>query len=492
MSDLGTAKLELRAGDARFDREMKGAERKARGLTAAFKKATVALAAIGGAAIALRQVSRFAQEAIKLFGIQEEAEVKLAAALRATGKAGDEAFSLITKRASEMQKATTFGDEAIIKASSSLALFANELTAIEIANAQRGIIGLAEVLGTDLNQAALQMGKSIASTTNSLIRYKIEIDTTALQSEKLRQILAQTTGHFDLAKAAADTTRGRLIQLQNAWGDTKEAMGLFLDEGLKLTEWLEKLIELLDKLSGMVPSSLQILQFLTRFVPGPIQALGYAARGVMFDPAAPFVGPPAPAGYGPPVPPRPRTPADRRRAAFLAGQLLPVSPIEEELKLKRQLIEVEAEYVAAMEDATEGVSGLNSMMSGQLAGSITGVVFGLNSMTDAMENLIKTVLQVALQAGVSALLPFHSGGIVPGTMPILAHAGEVVLSRSAVAAMGGAHAANAMNRQGSLNINVDLTGLADSDPDIALLATMPGFQRLMRRAFDQLKVTGNL
>ena len=46
---------------------------------------------------------------------------------------------------------------------------------------------------------------------------------------------------------------------------------------------------------------------------------------------------------------------------------------------------------------------------------------------------------------------FHQGGIVgggPGDQPIMAQAGEVVLSRSAVASMGGAEAANQLNEGG--------------------------------------------
>ena len=234
--------------------------REVRQSSQSLKRVLVSLAATAGAVFSGRALLRGVSSALRAWGQQEEAVQTLRAALMVMGHEGEGALRTLTKRAAELQKVTTKGDEAIIAATASLGLLAPALSVDELAKAQEAMIGIADTfLKGDVTNAALLMGKSIGSTTNALTRYGIQIDTSASQGEKLNQVIEQSIGFFEVSKARTDTLNGALQQIKNAWGDVKEAIGRVLEQKTGLTDFLQGVTKVMaDVATGLTGTSAQI------------------------------------------------------------------------------------------------------------------------------------------------------------------------------------------------------------------------------------------
>ena len=171
------------------------------------------------------------------FAQSQDALAALGAALNATGKIGVEALRAIADEASRLQRITTVGDEVMVKAAATLATLAPSLKTDELVRAQTALVGLAEIMGTDVNGAAALLGKTLGSSTNALSRYGIELDASASASEKLAKILGSGSlgAAFDVAQAKALTFAGRMAQIANASGDVRETIGEVIIRTIDLT-----------------------------------------------------------------------------------------------------------------------------------------------------------------------------------------------------------------------------------------------------------------
>ncbi len=244
---------------SRTQRYKRGA-REVRQSSQSLKRVLVSLAATAGAVFGGRALLRGVVGALRAWGQQEEAVQSLRAALMVMGHEGEGALRTLTKRAAELQKITTKGDEAIIAATASIGLLAPALRVDELARAQEAMIGIADTfLKGDVTNAALLMGKSIGSATNALTRYGIQIDVNATQGEKLNQIVEQSVGLFVVSKARTDTLNGALQQMKNAWGDVREAIGRVLEQKTGLTDFLQGVTTVTaDVATGLSGSGAQI------------------------------------------------------------------------------------------------------------------------------------------------------------------------------------------------------------------------------------------
>jgi hypothetical protein len=233
-----------------FNNQLKSTARNALSLKKAF----------GGLAVAFgaRQLFRGAVDLVSAFSQQEDAVVGLNAALQATGRYSEEGSAKIREQASEIQRVTRIGDEALIAATGRLAELAKQIDADELAAAQTALVGIAEsFFKGDVQNAALQLGKTIGTNVNALSRYGIQVDSTATQSEKLAQILEQSGAAFEVAKAKTDTVRGAYEQLRNVFGDMKERLGSIIVDTFGLRDATgglkDKIVEWTDKLEANQP-----------------------------------------------------------------------------------------------------------------------------------------------------------------------------------------------------------------------------------------------
>jgi len=197
-------------GAKKSGRAIGGVDKRLKGLA---KSAGLAAAAFFGARALL---SGF-KEAVRLAGIQEQAEKRLAVALGGTSQA-------LLKQASALQQVTTFGDEAIIGVQASLAAFIKNEDQIKLAT--EATLDMAVAMGMDLKAAGDLVAKTLGSSTNAMSRYGIEVEGAVGSTERLESLTNNVAKLFGgQAKAQAETMAGSLEQMGNAIGDAAEAFG---------------------------------------------------------------------------------------------------------------------------------------------------------------------------------------------------------------------------------------------------------------------------
>lgn len=242
---LGTLAVVLKANTAKFQSSMKGVSAALLANQASFKKvafaATAASAAMAGAIAGL----------VKLQSDQRSSELKLAAAIRGTGKAIDP--EVIKRYAGALQQVTQFGDEATIASAAMLTTF--QLSQKQIIGLLPRVQNLAALYGMDLRQAAIQVGKALTAGAGTLGRYGItlsnvekELFKTGTQTQKvavLMQVLDKNTG--PAARMLADTAVGAFTMLQNAAGDLGEELGKVVEA--PVTDAIKQLLALVQKVT---------------------------------------------------------------------------------------------------------------------------------------------------------------------------------------------------------------------------------------------------
>ena len=198
-----------------------------------------------------------ASKFIKLAIEQERVEKRLGAVLRSTGEAAGYNLDELKKMASAMQNVTTTGDEAILSGMAILATF-KQIRGQAFERTTMSALDLAEVVGTDLNAAMIQLGKALndpVANLGALSRAGIQFTkdqkvlikglwesgkTAEAQSLILDELESQFGG---AAKAARDTFGGALQSLKNTLGDIGENIGFALMPPIK---------ELIDRFASWI------------------------------------------------------------------------------------------------------------------------------------------------------------------------------------------------------------------------------------------------
>lgn len=178
------------------------------------------LAGTMGIMFGAQQILSFAKESVKAANVQLQAEGKLRQALQGR----EEMFDRLTKRASELQKVTVIGDEAIIQQQAFLA--AQGRSEEEINKTIDAAVQLSDVMGVDLGTAVLQLDATLEGNVGRL--GKLDAGFKTLTVEQLKNggaIDLVNEKYKGFAEITAATGTGRLQQLQNAFGDLQEEIG---------------------------------------------------------------------------------------------------------------------------------------------------------------------------------------------------------------------------------------------------------------------------
>ena len=183
--------------------------------------------AVGG--LALRAYIKNSIEA-------EKVQAQLNATLKSTKGAAGLAIGELNKMADALQRVTTFDDESIGKVQALLLTF-TKIGRDVFPQATEAVLNLSTAMGTDLNSAALQVGKALndpvkgitalaragvqfSKDQKDLIKSLVETGRSAeAQRIILRELETQMGGS---ARAAADTLGGSIKQLQNAFDNLLE------------------------------------------------------------------------------------------------------------------------------------------------------------------------------------------------------------------------------------------------------------------------------
>jgi len=195
-------------------------------------------------------VSQFAEEAVAAANVQEAAEAKLGAVIRATGGAAGYSLEQMKAMAASMQGVTTVGDELIMGSMAILATFKN-LRGEGFERATKAALDMSEVLGQDAKSAAIMLGKALndpvlgltalgrsgiqfTESQKSVIKAMVETgDVAGAQNLILRELETQMGG---AAEAARKTFGGAMKAAKNDLGDMKEEIGFVITKNQFLAD----------------------------------------------------------------------------------------------------------------------------------------------------------------------------------------------------------------------------------------------------------------
>lgn len=232
---------------------------------------------------------------------QEKAVRQLEQAVKSTGGVAGFTADQLKGMASRLQQVTTFGDESIIAMQSVLLTFTNIRETLP--QTTEAVLNLSTRMGTDLNSAALQLGKALndpVANLGALGRAGIQFsdDQQAVikslaeggrMADAQRLILAELETQFGgSARAARDTFGGALAGVKNAFGDLLEGQGGLNDAKQSLNE-LEELLTDPQTVAGaqaFVSSLIGGFSVLSRLVVGTRDVIASLAEAM----AAFFVG----------------------------------------------------------------------------------------------------------------------------------------------------------------------------------------------------------
>lgn len=220
-----------------------------------------------GLGIGVSKLLSGAREAIGLAEIQANAQIRLAAVVKATGGAAGFTAIELQDMASNLQKVTTVGDEEILGLQSILLTFKNIKGDVFEATAEAAL-DMAVVLGTDAKSGAIQLGKAMNDPikgVTALSRVGIQFTDQQREQIKIMQesgdifgaqaiILREMQGQFGgLARAMAEGPIGKTLQLQNAMGDLREEIGnRLIPAKLFLTKVMFSVTDLMNQIGSAI------------------------------------------------------------------------------------------------------------------------------------------------------------------------------------------------------------------------------------------------
>lgn len=228
------------ASDAdRATNDLKGLRQEAGLAENALAKLTKAAAALIGAyatwSVAEAIVRKFVDSTIEA----ERVQARLNAVLKTTGGVVGFTSDQLSQMATDLQRVTVYGDETVKSVQTMLLTFKN-VRGEEFRQATEAALDMATVLGSDVESAAIQLGKALQDPINGvtalsragvsfsvdqkqLIKSLVETnDLAGAQGVVLKELTGQMGG---AARAARQTLGGALLALGEAFGDLFEATG---------------------------------------------------------------------------------------------------------------------------------------------------------------------------------------------------------------------------------------------------------------------------
>lgn len=223
---------------------------------------TSGAAVIAGVTAAIAGVVAISKDLIDVYSVQEQAEVRLEATLRATNNTIGMSSKELKNLASSFQEVTTYGDEAIIEVEK-LFVASGSISKETLPRATEAVLDLAAAMGEDLNASAKRLAKALADPKSNLDSLKdANIQLSDAQKEEIKQLQEQgdllgaqsiilekvESSYGGIARALADTDTGKLTQISNIYGDIKEGLGSALLNSISPA--LDLLYEQLVKIQG--------------------------------------------------------------------------------------------------------------------------------------------------------------------------------------------------------------------------------------------------
>lgn len=243
----------LKAND-QISTPLKNIERNLGKFGTAFR-AVGAIAAGVGLVKLTHEIADAAAAAIKASSEQEQAERKLAIALRNTGQSVEGVLPGLVEYASAMQRATATADEQILSGQALLVTL-GKLSGETLKRATKATLDFAAATGTDLDSAFRLIAKAAAGNTAALGRYGIVLDESVPKAERFEAALSLIAERMGgQAAARLDTFQGKLDGVALAFDDVRESIGNLITGSPTLRRLLDEISKSIDKLNANLGNS---------------------------------------------------------------------------------------------------------------------------------------------------------------------------------------------------------------------------------------------
>ena len=260
MGYIGKLLVKLGLDSKEFDNGLNSAQKKSTDFSGAITKMGTAIIA----AFSVDAVINFGKSAVKAYNESALAAAKLNAVLKSTGGVAGQSAEEIQALAANLQKTTTFEDDATIAAASLLATF-RSVSGQNFEQAIKSAQDLSTIMGGDLNGAVLQLGKALEDPERGLVALrKSGVSFTQTQIEGIKQLISEgrkyeaqqlilkevNTQVGGAAKAAGDTAAGAWTKAANAAGDFMEVLGSGTEKTKGFASGLENYFSVLTEIWG--------------------------------------------------------------------------------------------------------------------------------------------------------------------------------------------------------------------------------------------------
>jgi len=262
-SILAKMALQIGANTTEMKRGLADARQQLSGFKNTLHNFSKGLKAIGGVmagAFSAKAMFDFAAESARLADVQLKAEAQLRAAL----KGNEEAFERLTKKASEFQSVSLFGDEQLIPMQALLASMG--LAEDQINSTLKAAMDLSAGTGMSLDSAVKNLAKTFGGMTGELGESIPALKNLTQEQLKAGEAIKFVQNAFEgQAEAAAKTGLGPVKQFQNAWGDVREEFGKMLMPAIaSVTQGLASLMPKLTE--GMQAGKKVIIDVINYFI----------------------------------------------------------------------------------------------------------------------------------------------------------------------------------------------------------------------------------
>lgn len=236
---LGRLTLDLVARIGGFTQGMSQAERVAQDRTRKIQRTFSTLQKSIGGVLAGLGATSLVRNIVSATAEAEHAIALLNNAVEQNGGAAGRTTQQLADMAGELQRVSTYSDDAVMGAQQLLLRF-QSIQGLNFDRAVQSTLDLATALGTDLDAAAKLLGKALESPTKGMTQLERsgvvleesqrdlikQLMETGRQAEAQRVLLDELEKRYGgAAKAARDTLGGALQALKNASGELLEADG---------------------------------------------------------------------------------------------------------------------------------------------------------------------------------------------------------------------------------------------------------------------------
>ncbi|MBW1778750.1 MAG: phage tail length tape measure family protein, partial [Deltaproteobacteria bacterium] len=246
-------------------------------LKKSFMAVSAAAAAVAG--VGLYKLNQAMREGIQLAGVQEKAEAKLEAVIRATGGAAGYTAQEMKEMAASLQQVTTYGDETIINAQAMMATF-KEIGRETFPDAIKAALDMSTVMDQDLKSSVVQIGKALNDPIKGMTALsRVGVTFTEEQKNMVRQlvesnrvleaqqiILEELNSEFGgAATGQIRTYAGAVQQAENAYGDLLEELGFVVTKNEAMITYQREMSKLWQEVAGYVRENREAFQKLVQY-----------------------------------------------------------------------------------------------------------------------------------------------------------------------------------------------------------------------------------